>query len=417
VGASSTRRVIAAGAIGNVLEWYDFAIYGYFAASIGRAFFPKEDAVAQLLSSFGIFAVGYLMRPLGGALVGHIGDKFGRRAALTFSVAAMALPTFLVGVLPGYDVLGVAAPILLTVLRMIQGLSVGGEYTTSIVFMVEQASPGRRGLLGAMAGCGAVGGILLGSATGALLAAALPSAAMDSWGWRIPFMVGILVGFAGYLLRRHLRETGLSKHERSPVVETFRMHGALLARLAGLAAFNAVGFYLLFVYIVSWLQFADGIAPAATLEINTVSMVLLLPVMFLMGALSDRFGRKPLLSAATALAFVTAVPLFWLMHQGRIELVLIGQLGFVLSVGTFIGIQPSVMVEEVPASVRCTAIAMGYNITLGIVGGLSPLVATWLVHRTENDLAPAFMVMVAAAVSFLAIRLFTENSRAVLQMA
>jgi MHS family proline/betaine transporter-like MFS transporter len=271
--------------------------------------------------------------------------------------------------------------------------------------------------MGALAGCGAVGGILLGSATGAVLAKAMPDA-MESWGWRIPFLAGLLVGLAGYLLRRQLRETGLvAKHERSPVAETFRAHGPLLVRLAGLAAFNAVGFYLLFVYIVSWLQFADGIAPAVTLEINTVSMFLLLPVMFAMGALSDRVGRKPLLLAATGLAFVTAVPLFWLMHRHNEALVMIGQLGFVLSVGTFIGVQPSVMVEEAPAAVRCTVIALGYNITLGIIGGLSPLIATWLVHRTENDLAPAYMVMLAAAASFLAVRLFDERSRTVLETA
>jgi MFS family permease len=141
---SKAPRIIAAGAIGNALEWYDFAIYGYFAATIGRVFFPHEDKVAQVLAAFGIFAVGFLMRPVGGALIGYIGDRFGRRTALTFSVAAMAIPTFLVGVLPGYQTLGVAAPILLTLLRMIQGLSVGGEYTTSIVFMVEHARPGRR---------------------------------------------------------------------------------------------------------------------------------------------------------------------------------------------------------------------------------------------------------------------------------
>jgi MHS family proline/betaine transporter-like MFS transporter len=417
VETNRTRRVIAAGAIGNVLEWYDFSIYGYFAVAIGRTFFPKEDPVAQILSAFGVFAIGYLMRPLGGALVGHIGDKFGRRAALTFSVTAMALPTFLVGVLPGYDVLGVAAPILLTLLRMIQGLSVGGEYTTSIIFMVEQAPPGRRGLLGAMAGCGAVVGIVFGSATGALIASLVSPEAMAAWGWRIPFVVGLLIGFAGYFLRRQIHEAALTKHERSPVVEAFRMHGALLARLAGLSAFNAVGFYLMFVYIVSWLQLVDGIAPAHALEINTVSMLLLLPVMLLMGVLSDRFGRKPVLLAATGLAFVTAVPLFWLMHHEQVWLVLIGQLGFVLSIGTFGGVQPTIMVEEVPASVRCTIVALGYNVTLGIVGGLSPLVATWLVNRTENDLAPAFMVMVAAAVSFFAIRLFKENSRVALQMA
>src|SRR5258708_14857458 len=159
-------RMMAAGAIGNLLEWYDFAVYGYFAAQIGRAFFPDQDKVAQLLAAFGVFAVGFMMRPVGGAAFGYIGDRLGPRAALTLSVAAMAVPTFLIGVLPGYDVLGLAAPILLTVLRMVQGMSVGGEYTTSIVFLVESARPERRGVVGAVADVGGVTGILLGSATG-----------------------------------------------------------------------------------------------------------------------------------------------------------------------------------------------------------------------------------------------------------
>lgn len=173
MAVSNTRRVVAAGAIGNVLEWYDFAVYGYFATAIGRAFFPREDSVAQVLAAFGIFAVGFLMRPVGGAVIGSIGDKSGRRTALTVSVAAMAIPTFLVGILPDYQVLGIAAPIILTLLRMVQGLSVGGEYTTSIIFIIEQAPPNRRALVGAMGCCGAVGGILLGSATGALLASVM----------------------------------------------------------------------------------------------------------------------------------------------------------------------------------------------------------------------------------------------------
>src|SRR3982074_2374760 len=156
------RRVIAAGMIGNVLEWYDFAIYGYFAAQIGRYFFLHEDAIAQLLSAFGVFAIGYLMRPIGGAIVGHIGDRFGRRAALTFSVTAMAIPTFLMGLLPGYQTIGLLAPIGLTVLRVVQGLSVGGEYTSSMVFLVEHAPEGRRGLMGALAATGGAIGTLLG---------------------------------------------------------------------------------------------------------------------------------------------------------------------------------------------------------------------------------------------------------------
>ena len=410
--AGNSPRVIAAGAIGNVLEWYDFAVYGYFATAIGRAFFPKEDPVAQVLSAFGIFAVGFLMRPVGGALVGHIGDKYGRRVALTFSVAAMAIPTFLVGILPGYQVLGMLAPIALTFLRMVQGLSVGGEYTTSIIFMVEHAPPGRRGLIGAMGCCGAVAGILLGSATGALLTAVLPADTMSAWGWRVPFLLGLLVGLAGFFLRRHLAESAVKGGEgRSPLRETIQRHSGLLLRLAGLSMFNAVSFYLLFVYIVSWLQLADGIAPAHALAINSASMLVLLPCMVAMGALSDRLGRKPILLAATVLAFVSAVPLFWLMHQDQRLLVQLGQLGFVLSVGMFLGTQPTLMVEEVPAAIRCTAVALGYNVTLGVVGGLSPLVATWLVNRTGDDLSPAYMIMVAAAVSFVAALGFRERSR------
>jgi MFS transporter, MHS family, proline/betaine transporter len=171
MNSANIRRVIAAGMIGNVLEWYDFAIYGYFAAQIGRYFFPHEDAVAQLLSAFGVFAIGYLMRPIGGMIVGHIGDSFGRRAALTFSVAAMAIPTFLIGLLPGYQTIGLLAPIGLTVLRIVQGLSVGGEYTSSMVFLVEHAREGRRGLMGALAASGSAVGMLLGSAVGAAFAA------------------------------------------------------------------------------------------------------------------------------------------------------------------------------------------------------------------------------------------------------
>ncbi|MDP2375652.1 MFS transporter [Reyranella sp.] len=415
--SGSTRRTIAVGAIGNVLEWYDFAIYGYFAAAIGRAFFPSEDPVAQVLAAFGIFAVGFLMRPVGGALIGHIGDKFGRRAALTFSVAAMAIPTFLVGALPGYEVLGVAAPILLTLLRMIQGLSVGGEYTTSIVFMVERAPPGRRGIIGAMACCGAVGGILLGSASGALLAETMSPEALEAWGWRIPFLVGLLVGLAGFLLRRHVHEAPKPRvKERSPLLETVRNHGPLLARLAALSVFNSVGFYLMFVYIVSWLQLVDGMAPARALAINTISMLMLLPLMVAMGWAADRFGRKPVLLGATALGFAGALPFFWLMHHTDPMLVLLGQLGFVAAVGTFVGTQPAIMVEAAPVAVRCTAIALGYNVTLGVVGGLSPLAATWLISRTGNDYSPAFMIMLAAAISFVAVLRFKETYKASLEV-
>ncbi len=411
--SAQTRRVVAAGMIGNVLEWYDFAIYGYFAVAIGRHFFPHEDAVAQLLSAFGVFAVGYLMRPVGGALIGHIGDRFGRRAALTFSVTAMAVPTFLIGLLPGYATLGVAAPIALTLLRMVQGLSVGGEYTSSMVFLVERAPAGRRGLMGALTSCGASGGILLGSAVGAGFAATMSAEALAAWGWRVPFLLGAVVGIAGYFLRRHVAETlPAERRERAPIIETLHDHWRLVLGFTGLSVFNAVGFYVSFVYLVSWLQMADGIAPAHALEINSVSMAVLLPVMIVTGLLTDRFGRKPFLLLATILGFVGAVPIFWLLHNPSVLLAQLGQLGLVLIVGLYCGTQPSIMVEAAPLPVRCTAVALGYNICLGVIGGLTPLAATWLVERTEDEIAPAFLIMAAAAVTFLTLLQFRETYRA-----
>jgi MFS transporter, MHS family, proline/betaine transporter len=411
--SSQTRRVVAAGMIGNVLEWYDFAIYGYFATSIGRHFFPHEDPVAQLLSAFGVFAVGYTMRPVGGVIIGHIGDRFGRRAALTFSVAAMAVPTFLIGLLPSYATLGLFAPIALTLLRMVQGLSVGGEYTSSMVFLVEHAPHGRRGLMGALISCGACGGILLGSAVGATFAATLSPAALEEWGWRIPFLLGLLVGIAGYLLRRHVQETApTERRKRSPIVETLQDHWRLVLGLAGLSVFNAVGFYVSFVYLVSWLQMADGIAPARALEINSISMAVLLPVMIVTGLLNDRFGRKPFLLLAVILGFVGAVPLFWLLHDPSPWSAQLGQLGLVVIIGLYCGTQPTIMVEATPLPVRCTAVSLGYNMCLGIIGGLTPLVATWLVERTANEIAPAFLIMAAAAITFMTLLGFRETYRA-----
>jgi MFS transporter, MHS family, proline/betaine transporter len=412
-GASAqTRKVVAAGMIGNVLEWYDFAIYGYFATAIGKHFFPHEDPVAQLLSAFGVFAVGYMMRPVGGVIIGHIGDRYGRRAALTFSVAAMAIPTFLIGLLPGYATLGLFAPVALTLLRMVQGLSVGGEYTSSMVFLIEHAPHGRRGLMGALISCGACAGILLGSAVGAGFASTMSNATLDAWGWRIPFLLGLVVGIAGYFLRRHVLETVPTvKRQRAPIVETLHDHWRLVLALAGLSVFNAVGFYISFVYLVSWLQMADGIAPAQALEINSVSMATLLPVMIVTGLLADRFGRKPFLLLACILGFVGAMPLFWLLHHPSVLLAQLGQLGLVLIVGLFCGTQPTIMVESTPLPVRCTTISLGYNICLGVIGGMTPLAATWLVQRTGDETAPAFLIMAAAAITFVTLMWFRETYR------
>lgn len=396
-------RVILAGAIGNVMEWYDFAVYGYFAAQIGRQFFPREDAVAQLLSAFGVFALGYLMRPLGGLIIGYIGDRFGRKQALTLSIASMAIPTFLVSILPTHDQIGFAAPVLLTLMRLIQGLSVGGEYTTSLVFMVEHADPRRRGFVGSLACCSAICGLLLGSATGAALAAMMSQASLEEWGWRLPFMLGLPFGLVGLWVRRAIPESSSTPRDAKPSLGALvRDHRGVIGWLAALSTLNAVGFYLCFVYLVSWMQFADKIAPARALEINTFSMLLLVFAAMAGGWLSDRVGRGKIMLLATVPAFLLAFPLFWLMAHPDDGLILLGQIGFVIIIGLFLGDQPATMVEYTPPAVRCTLIALGYNLCLGLIGGLTPLAATWLVRQTNNDLAPAFLIIIAAAVSFAA---------------
>jgi MFS transporter, MHS family, proline/betaine transporter len=413
MNSAHIRRVTAAGMIGNVLEWYDFAIYGYFATQIGRNFFPHEDAVAQLLSAFGVFAVGYLMRPIGGVIVGHIGDRFGRRAALTFSVAAMAIPTFLMGLLPGYHSIGLLAPVALTLLRVVQGLSVGGEYTSSMVFLVEHAPEGRRGLMGALAASGASLGMLLGSAVGAAFAATMSTAALDAWGWRIPFLLGLVVGIAGYLLRRYVLEAGVAqKRTRLPIIETLHDHWRVVAGFAGLSVYTAVTFYVGFVYLVSWLQTADGIPPSRSLEINTFSMVMSLPVVIASGWLSDRIGRKPLMLLGSIGGLICALPLFWLMNHPSELLAQLGQLGLILLIGIYYGTLPAILVEAAPPAVRCTAVALGYNLCYGLFGGLSPLVATWLVQRTGDEMAPAFLIMASAAVTLVTLFWFRETYRA-----
>jgi MHS family proline/betaine transporter-like MFS transporter len=282
-----------------------------------------------------------------------------------------------------------------------------------MVFVVESAPEGRRGLMGALAASGSAVGMLLGSAIGAAFAASMSTAALDAWGWRIPFLLGLVVGIAGYILRRHVLEIGVAKERtRPPIVETLHDHWRVVAGFAGLTVFNAVTFYVGFVYLVSWLQTADGIPPSRSLEINTFSMVVSLPVLIGAGWLSDRIGRKPLMLFASMGGLICALPLFWLLNHPSELLAQLGQLGLVLLIGVYYGALPAVLVEAAPPTVRCTAVGLGYNLCMGLFGGLSPLVATWLVERTGDEIAPAFLMMASAAVTFVTLFWFRETYRA-----
>ena len=250
----AVRRGVIAGVAGNVLEWYDFALFGFFAQQIGTHFFPAHSPTASLLAAFGTFAAGFIMRPLGGALFGWVGDKFGRKQALLWSVMAMAFPSFFIGVLPSTETIGIAAPILLLACRLMQGLAVGGEYGASSVFLVEGAEPGRRGWMGSWGPVGAFTGTLLGSAAGAIVNAVLSPEEVLAWGWRIPFILGIGVALGGIAIRRYyIERVPHQAPSRSPLNEALQSHWRTTLHLTALVAGLAVGFYTAFVYAATWL--------------------------------------------------------------------------------------------------------------------------------------------------------------------
>lgn len=405
------RRIILAGLIGNVMEWYDFAVYGYFASLIGTLFFPAEDRAVSVIASFGAFAAGFLVRPLGGLVFGRIGDKFGRQRALTLSVIAMALPTVAIALLPTYQTIGIAAPIAIVGLRIVQGLSVGGEFTNSLVFLVEHAPENRRALTAIWGSWGASAGILLGSGIGALLTMLLDDQQLLVWGWRIPFALGGLVALTGYLVRCGLEGMDLAGESDAPVRDAFsKFHGAML-RVALLNVGFGVSFYSVFIYAVTYIRDIDKLPEGIALRLNTWAMALLLVVLPVAAWFSDRYGRKPILVLGFGLLACGAVPLFQLIHSDDASLIFSGEAGFAVLVGLISGGVVATNVELMPNAVRCTGLAFAYNAAIGCFGGSTPLIAAALISTTKNPIMPAYWILSTAAVSLFAALFLVRETR------
>jgi len=396
-------KVVVAGVTGNVLEWYDFAVYGFFAPIIGRLFFPSDDPTVSLIASFGAFAAGFLMRPIGGIIFGFIGDKIGRKRALVLSVLLMAIPSGMIGILPDHATIGVSAAVLMVLMRMLQGMAVGGEYTSSIVYLAEHAPSKRRGFFTSWTLVGAVGGILLGSGVGALLSNLLPAEAVSDWGWRIAFLSGIAVGVVGLLIRRHLPEMPKTESNDSanPIIDAFRTEWRAVTQVIGINIFNAVGFYLMFVYAVTWLIKEVKVPRSDALDINSLSLAVLLVLVPVFGALSDKVGRKSLLLFGSGGAVLLGYPLIMLMHHVDFMMIMMGQIGFAILLAAYLSAIPATLTEMFPSRVRVSALSVGYNISLAIFGGTTPLVATWIIERSHDDLSIAWYLICGAAISFV----------------
>lgn len=395
------------GAVGNVLEWYDFAVYGTLAPILGKLFFPADDATASLLAAFGVFAIGYLSRPLGGIILGRVGDRIGRKPALIVSVIMMGAGTTAIGLLPTHAEIGTASAVLLVVLRVLQGLSVGGEYPSSIVFLAEHSPNNRRCYNVSWPVVGSIVGFLMGSAFAALLSNVLSDAEVAAWGWRLPFLFGAVIALCALLFRRNMSEpptfTDMAT-EREPLslIATYRDHWRPISQIICLSLVNAVGFYMLWVYATSYLTERMHVSTADALDINTLSLIAMIPATLLSAILSDRIGRKPLLYFVALGTLFLGWPLWWLMHHQVFLMILAGQVGFAVLYGAGYAGLSAVMVEILPVRARCSASALGYNLCLGLFGGTAPLVSTYLLQRTSDDFAPVYYLMATAVISLLA---------------
>ena len=401
---ASGHRNMLAGAVGNAIEFYDFMIYAYLAPFFAVQFFPSYDPVTGLIATYGGFAAGMLMRPIGGMLIGTIGDRIGRALALQLTVLLISVPTFLIGLLPGYEIIGIWAPLLLILMRMVQGLSLGGEYSASVVFLVERSPPRQRGFSGSFSPLGAVLGFFLGASVVFACVSAVSPVAMYEWGWRIPFIASAVLTLVGVYVRKGIapdESRAAAELPASPVMEALTQHWREMLAM-GLA--NTVSGVMAFVglmYVVTWTVSEAGVPHALALIVNLASLLLCGVFVLIAGKLSDRIGWRQTVMIGASIALVGAWPAFMLLKTGSLPLMLAGAAIIALAHGMFTGPFCACMAGLVTRRLRVTVIAFGYSMSMGIFGGLSPMVTEYLVGRLGFSMAPALLISAAALVSLL----------------
>ena len=403
-------RVVMAGLIGNVMEWYDFAVYGYLVFAIGDQFFPSTDPGASLIGAFSAFAAGFLVRPLGGVVLGRVADRVGQAAALRFSVFGMACSTALMSCLPTYSQVGLMAPAALLLLRILQGLSAGGEYTTSVVFLAEHAPARHRGLITIWGLWGSVLGMLMGSAAAAILTSQLSHLQVISWGWRLPFACGILVALTGLLLRINLDSDTLPSNAPKPLRDCLGVHRGAVLRVLLLNIASSVGFYMAFVYAVTYIHTVGHHSETYSLELNTQVMGQLLIFYPICAWISDRIGRRAMLITGAALLCLGSVPVFHLLQSDSSALIERGEFFLMITVAILAGGKNPANVELLPIAVRCTGLALAFNIAEGYFGGTTPLIASWLVNTSGNPGLPALWLSLSSAITLITALWFTPET-------
>lgn len=416
----TVRRAVLACAAGQAFEIFDFVIYGFFAVAIGRAFFPSSDPAASLLASFATFAVGFLFRPIGALVIGYYGDRFGRRKALVVTVGLMACATGITGLIPSYAAIGLWAPILLVICRMFQGFSTGGEWGGAAAFLVEHAPAGRRGLIGSFQQAATAIGAMGATFSAAILSSSMSSENFFSWGWRVPFLIGFVLGPIGYYLRTRVAETPAFQRavetqaiKRMPIAEALSAHGGMFLAGFGLSIIGCVINYVFLVFLPSFASQTLKIDLSYALWSTALAGTLYLVLTPIVGHYSDRVGRKPMLFACSLLAVIMAYPLFLFLATypsfwGMLVVQAIAQAVLTL----YTGVISTILSEMFPTNIRYTALSVSYGFAVAIFGGFAPYISTFLVRITGDVLAPSYYVIAAGIVSGIAVLFVRERHRA-----
>ena len=409
---------VAAAVIGNALEWYDFIVFGFFAVIIARLFFPAESQYASLLLTTATFGVGFFMRPVGGVLIGIYADRRGRKASLLLIIGLMTLAIAMIGFAPTYAAIGIAAPLLVVLARLLQGFSAGGEFASSTAFLIESAPAHRRGFYGSWQMVGQGLAVLTGALLGALITRIFTPEALDSWAWRIPFLFGLVIGPLGLYIRRRLDETDdflaitRSTGKQQALGAALAAHVRQVLATFGVVVSGTISFYVILLYMPTFARIQLHLPLDQAFSAQAISLACMIVLIPIFGALSDHIGRKPIIISALVLYFLLTYPLFsWMYSHQSFAGLLTAQVILCCLLGAMFGPISTALAEQFQAHVRTTGLGTAYNLAVMLFGGFAPFFVTWLIQATGLPIAPAFYVMFGAVAGILASLLLKERAR------
>jgi MFS family permease len=409
MSTATRNRQIFAAVIGNALEWYDFVIYGFMTVIISRLFFPADSEYASLLIAMATFGVGFFMRPVGGVLIGLYADRRGRKAALQLIILLMTIATAMIAFAPTYAAIGIAAPAIMVLARLLQGAATGGEFASATAFLIESSPPERRGFFGSLQMVGQSIAALSGATAGMLVTQGLTPEQIDDWGWRLPFLFGLLIGPVGLWMRRHLSETeefvaaSQDETQHLGLIAVLREHLRDVLVCFGLVVSATIMFYVVLIYMPTYAKTQLNIPLKDAFTAQVAGLIFLTVLIPLFGILSDRIGRRAVLMLAALLYLVLTYPMMaWMLAEPSLIRLAIMQVALCSAIAVGFGAISTALAEQFPVRQRSTGLALAYNMAVMIFGGFAQLIVTWLIKETGSLLAPSFYVMFGATVGLVA---------------